>query len=99
MSFEGDALGEFWPIRQGQNVIGRKGAMDGLDIELDHATTSSRHATLYASARPGRLKLDDPGSTNGTFLNEQRLDNSKLYELKDGDQVRFGGFVCVVKIL
>ncbi len=99
VSYEGEELGTFWPLHQGRNVVGRKGAMDGLDIEIDHPTTSSRHAVLLASARPGRIKLEDPGSTNGTFINEQRIDNAKQHELKDGDRVRFGGFACVVKIV
>ena len=53
VSFEGSELGAFWPIYQGRNEIGRKGAADGLHIEIDHPTTSSRHAVLLASARPG----------------------------------------------
>lgn len=99
VSYDADDLGQFWPLFQGQNVIGRKGAMDGLSIEIDHPTTSSRHAVILASARPGRVKLEDPGSTNGTFINEQRVENARQYELKDGDRVRFGGFATVVKIV
>lgn len=99
VSFEDNELGAFWPLYQGQNVIGRKDAMEGLDIQLDHPTTSSRHAIIHASARPGRLKLEDPGSTNGTFINDEKLDHSVKRELKDGDDVRFGGYSTVVKIL
>jgi len=99
VSFEDNELGSFWPLYQGQNVIGRKDAMEGLDIEIDHPTTSSRHAVIYASARPGRLKLEDPGSTNGTFLNDEKIEHTAKLELKDGDDVRFGGFSTVVKIL
>ena len=32
-------------------------AAAGLAIELEHGTTSSRHAMIYASARPGRAGL------------------------------------------
>lgn len=99
VSYEGNDLGAFWPLYQGRNVIGRKAAMEGLDIEIDHPTTSSRHAVVLASARPGRLKLEDPGSTNGTFINEQRIENAKQHELADGDRVRFGGYTTVVKIV
>ena len=91
VSYEGNELGAFWPIHQGQNQLGRKGAAPGLDIEIDHPTTSSRHAVLYASARPARLKLEDSGSTNGTFLRDQQLERGRRYEVQDGDVVRLNG--------
>jgi hypothetical protein len=99
VSYEQNELGVFWPLYQGQNVVGRKGAAPGLDIEIDHPTTSSRHALIYASARPGRLKIEDPGSTNGTFLADSMLERGKKHELRDGDALRFGGFVVIVKII
>ena len=99
MSYDQSEFGVFWPIYQGQNVLGRKGAGAGLDIEIDSPTTSSRHATVYASARPGRIKLEDGGSTNGTFLNEAPLERGRKYELRDNDTLRFGGFNVTVKII
>jgi pSer/pThr/pTyr-binding forkhead associated (FHA) protein len=99
VSYEQNELGVFWPLYQGQNVVGRKGAAPGLDIEIDHPTTSSRHAVIYASARPGRIKLEDPGSTNGTFLGDTQLERGKKHELRDGDSLRFGGFTVTVKIV
>ena len=99
VSYDQSEFGVFWPIYQGQNVIGRKGAGAGLDIEVDSPTTSSRHATVYASARPGRIKLEDGGSTNGTFLNDAPLERGKKYELRDSDTLRFGGFNVTVKII
>ena len=99
VSYEGNELGAFWPIYQGTNVVGRRGAAPGLDVEIDNPTTSSRHAILYASARPARLKLEDTGSTNGTFLREQALERGKRHEIMDGDPVRFGGFLTIVKLV
>ncbi|HYQ02416.1 MAG TPA: FHA domain-containing protein [Polyangiaceae bacterium] len=99
ISFDQSELGMFWPLYQGQNVLGRKGASAGLDIEIDSPTTSSRHAVLYASARPGRLKVEDVGSTNGTFMNEAPLERGKKFELRDNDTLRFGGFTVTVKII
>ncbi len=99
VSFDSSELGMFWPIYQGQNVIGRKGAGAGLDIEIDSPTTSSRHAIVYASAQPGRLKVEDTGSTNGTFQNEAPLERSKKVELRDNDVLRLGGFNVTVKII
>jgi hypothetical protein len=99
VSYEGSELGSFYPIHQGQNLVGRKGAAGGLAIELEHGTTSSRHAMIYASARPGRVKIEDVGSTNGTFIGDLMLERGKKHELKDGDVVRFGGYVTIVKII
>jgi pSer/pThr/pTyr-binding forkhead associated (FHA) protein len=99
VSFDQNELGVFWPLYQGQNVLGRKAAAPGLDIEIDSPTTSSRHAVVYASARPGRLKVEDGGSTNGTFLNDTPLERGKKFELRDNDVLRFGGFNVIVKII
>lgn len=99
VSYESTELGVFWPIYQGQNVVGRKGAAPGLDIEIDHPTTSSRHAVIHATARPGKLRVEDPGSTNGTFLGDHMIDKNKPHELRDGESVRFGGFNVIVKVI
>jgi len=99
VSYDQSDIGVFWPVYQGQNVVGRKGAAPGLDIEIDHPTTSSRHAVLFASARPARLKVEDSGSTNGTYLGDQPLDRGRKHELRDGDLIRFGGFSAIVKLV
>jgi pSer/pThr/pTyr-binding forkhead associated (FHA) protein len=99
VSYEATELGVFWPIYQGQNIVGRKGAAPGLDVEIDHPTTSSRHAVIHATARPGKLRIEDPGSTNGTFLSEHMIDKNKSHDLRDGEAVRFGGFNVIVKII
>ena len=98
-SYEGNDLGNWWPIFQGSNLVGRKDAADGLAIEVDHPTTSSRHANLLASARPGRVKVEDLGSTNGTFVKEEKLAPGTRVELVDGDKVRFGGYTVLVKLV
>lgn len=99
VSYEATELGIFWPIYQGQNQVGRKGAAPGLDIEIDHPTTSSRHAVIHATARPGKLRVEDTGSTNGTFLGESMIEKNRPHELRDGEALRFGGFNVIVKII
>ncbi|MBN1609906.1 MAG: FHA domain-containing protein [Polyangiaceae bacterium] len=99
VSFEGDALGQFWPFHQGRNEVGRLGANPSLDLALDHPTTSSRHAVLLASVRPTRAKIEDVGSTNGTYVNGERITPGVKQELHDGDYVRFGGFTTTIKLL
>ncbi len=99
MSYANDELGEFWELRQGKNVVGRKDAMEGLDIQIDHPTTSSKHALLLCAAGPGRVKFEDVGSTNGSFINGEKLNPGQKAEVKDGDEVRFGGFNTTLKVV
>jgi hypothetical protein len=99
VSFENDPLGQWWPLFQGRNLLGRQGAASGLDVELAHPTTSSCHAVIYASARPGKLLLEDMGSTNGSFVNGTYVPPGTQQVLTDGDTLRFGLFHATVKIV
>jgi predicted component of type VI protein secretion system len=99
VSYENVEVGQYWPIHQGRNVVGRQGAATGLDIEISHPTTSSLHALLLAAARPGRVVVEDTSSTNGTFVNDNILAPGQRWELRDGDRVRFGLFDTVIKIV
>jgi pSer/pThr/pTyr-binding forkhead associated (FHA) protein len=99
VSYDTSEFGVFWPLYQGQNVVGRRGAAAGLDVEIDHPTTSSRHALIHASARPSRMKLEDTGSTNGTYVGDQQLERGRKHEVRDGDVLRFGGFSVIVKLV
>lgn len=99
VSYDVHAVGRAWPIFQGANRIGREGAGVPLDLELDHPTASSRHAVILASACPGRMKLEDTGSTNGTMLNGARLASGTRHEIRDGDRIRFGLLSTIIKII
>ena len=99
VSFDNVELGQYWPIHQGRNVVGRQGVTTGIEIEISHPTTSSLHAVLLAAARPGRVLVEDTGSTNGTFVNDNALSAGQRWELRDGDRLRFGLFNTVVKVI
>lgn len=99
VSFENVEVGQYWPIHQGRNVVGRQGAATGLDVEIAHPTTSSLHAVLLALAQPGRVVLEDTSSTNGTFVNDNVLGPGQRWELRDGDRVRFGLFNTIIKVI
>lgn len=92
VSFDGNELGHFWPIHQGRLLVGRSQAADSLDVAIDHGATSARHAQLIALAQPGRVNVQDLGSTNGTFINEQRISPGQPQLVAHGDRIRFGGF-------
>jgi hypothetical protein len=99
VSFDNLELGQYWPIHQGRNVVGRQGATSSVQIEIAHPTTSSIHAVLLALARPGRVLVEDNHSTNGTFVNDNPLAAGQRWELRDGDRVRFGLFNTVIKVI
>jgi len=67
----------------GQVVMGRG---EAADILLEDPFASSRHAVLYEQ---GNISvIEDLGSTNGTYLNEELLDSPR--PLHAGDRVRIG---------
>lgn len=67
---------------QGVVVVGRG---EGVDISLNVAAVSRRHATLVLER--GRALLRDTGSTNGTFVDGVRIGE---LELEAGMEVRIG---------
>jgi pSer/pThr/pTyr-binding forkhead associated (FHA) protein len=56
---------------------------------------SRRHAHVFVKG--GSPFIEDLGSTNGTFVNDQRIGASAI-ELKDGDRIAFGGSHFVYKV-
>ncbi|GIG89331.1 FHA domain-containing protein [Plantactinospora endophytica] len=79
----GPLRGASFRLRPGVRRIGRE---DGVDVLLDDPKVSRCHATVELAA--GRVLLTDTGSTNGTWLNDERL--SGHTELRDGDRIRLG---------
>ena len=71
----------------------------GIDISLQDPTISSRHARLVVDAASGVIAVEDTGSTNGTFVNDEHIGFNGRRELRDGDRVRFGGFTTIVKVI
>jgi pSer/pThr/pTyr-binding forkhead associated (FHA) protein len=59
------------------------------DIALDHTSVSKMHASLLLSA-DAKLVVADTGSTNGTYLNGERIAYGKAIEIFAGDKVKFG---------
>jgi adenylate cyclase len=74
------------PIIVGRMTIGRSPAQD--IVVLD--TSASRlHAEIFYDEGLGSVTLTDLGSTNGTFVNRERLTVAR--RLYDGDVIRIGG--------
>ena len=68
---------------EGDMVLGRG---DRVDIRLEDPFASSRHARVYEQGNI--MVIEDLGSTNGTYLNEELLETAR--PLHPGDRVRIG---------
>jgi hypothetical protein len=99
VSFDANPSGDFWPLSGGRHTLGRANSGDSVDIPLADATISSRHAVIDVDALAGKVHVEDTGSTNGTFVNDDHVGFSGRRELKDGDKLRLGGFTTLVKVL
>ena len=78
------------PFESGQINIGR---MTGSDVLLKDASISRLHA--FVVSENGRHVLYDGKSTNGTFLNSQRISQKTL---RHGDLIKIGNTVIVYEL-
>jgi predicted component of type VI protein secretion system len=79
----GPTPGATYPLEGDQLIIGRD-ASNG--VAINDAEISRKHARL--TFQGGKYVLEDLGSTNGTFVNGQRLISATV--LKSGDVVSLG---------
>ncbi len=99
ISYQSNSQGDFWPLHGGRKTIGRANSGEQVDIPLSDATISSRHAAIIVDAVAGTVQIEDTGSTNGTFVNEEHIGFNGKRELRDGDKIRFGGYTTIVKVI
>ena len=89
IQFKGNAEGVTLRL---ENQVSRIGRGPDNDITIHDELVSKHHAMIEARHVAGDTAafeyfIEDCGSTNGTFVNDQRIDSSQL---KNGDVVRFG---------
>ncbi|MBS2038265.1 FHA domain-containing protein [bacterium] len=70
---------------QASMKVGRR---TGNDLTLSHPSVSREHAFLQAGR--GSLKVYDNASTQGTYVNGERLEAKKWVEVPLGAELRFG---------
>jgi hypothetical protein len=69
------------------------GRSEGSQIRLDDTYVSTNHARLFP--RNGSWFVEDLGSTNGTYLNQQRVSSSS--EVHPGDTLKVGKTVLELR--
>lgn len=69
-------------VDKAQFTIGRA---TGMDLQIDDRIVSSRHAVIRRSGQ--EWILEDLGSTNGTYINGERIDSPRV--LREDDLVHF----------
>ena len=78
-------------LKPGRSTIGRKA---DTDITISEESASRLHAELVLSPDATTLIVRDLGSTNGTYLNRERLTEPR--RLSAGDEIRIGQHVLSV---
>jgi predicted Zn finger-like uncharacterized protein len=84
---QGAATGQIFQIGKTRSIIGRSGA----DINIDDPEASRQHAALEIIGETAILR--DLGSTNGTFID---LDRIEQHVLGNQQEFRIGGHVLML---
>lgn len=93
VSYTLDEMGLDYRLFEGKNVIG-----SNVDCEvsvIQDKSVSGRHATILF--RNNKFLLRDEFSTNGTFLNDEIVEENTP-EVKDGDIIRVGNTIFKFKV-
>jgi hypothetical protein len=80
-----------WELLRGRSRLGRE---SDNHVVLDDERVSLHHALI--SVRDGVYWLEDLGSTNGTFVGEDKRVMA-AHALSDGEELRLGGVVLIFR--
>ena len=75
-------LGRKYNLENANIIIGRSSKSD---VQIDQESVSRNHAKIINTGKS--IILRDLGSTNGTYVNDQLIDE---YVLRDGDFIKIG---------
>ncbi len=86
----GQQMGRVIPLEMGEKILGRGRAAS---IRIDDKGISRRHAVIRRE--PGKVTLQDLGSTNGSWCNGKPVSCRKLL---DGDRVQIGRCILAFRV-
>jgi DNA-binding winged helix-turn-helix (wHTH) protein len=82
--------GRQYSLAEGEHLIGRD---SDIAVTLESTTISRRHACLRVTKQAATIQ--DLGSKNGTFLNDERVAGEM--EVADGDRIRVGSVLTTFR--
>lgn len=85
----GPNTGKIYPLEAPEIIVGRDASNS---VAINDAEVSRKHAKL--SLHGSAYVIQDLGSTNGTFVNGQRVTNTQV--LNPGDTVSFGENIVLI---
>lgn len=86
------STGENLPITHWENVIGRS---KSCDINIDDPRVSRNHGTLSRDNK-GIWTYRDLGSTNGAYINGEKVEPDEPVEIEPGDNIDIGVTGCTL---
>ncbi len=85
IALAGASVGQVYPVDRDVTMIGRD---DEAEIQILDGGISRRHALVARDPVTRRLSIRDMGSSNGTLVNDVRLEGT--HELQRGDKIQLG---------
>ena len=86
VQYNGDQMGKRFSVEKNVSIAGRS---PEATIFIDEPSVSRMHAKIFSSV--GKVTIEDLGSSNGTFLNDDPV--KKKSTIKDGDMIRLGAII------
>jgi len=87
-----DHNGREFPLRIGENSIGRESA----DVLLNDSAVSRKHASITVGE--SAIEIEDLGSTNGTYVNGEKLEPNAPRDISTDDEIVLGQTVLRLKL-
>jgi hypothetical protein len=99
----GQKVGYEFPIYDGENYVGRADEKP-VDIDLedqeppDRVWCSRQHALIHYDESAGKITLEDLNSSNGTYVNRERVYPGQPRQLYVNDTVQIGTVHLSLKV-